>query len=272
MRHLHRPLAIAALMLGASAFAQQPPPPTPAPMQAPRPAQAGVVPPPPIASNSTADAPVTSGRLQQWLLNPNGDVDGFLLADGTQVAFAPHLSAELLQVLKPGDAVQVSGWRTPSLPVLRATSVTASATGRSVADTPPAPGMRAPREPGALAAMTASGRVMRVLYTDRGDANGVLLEGGNIVRFPPHLGATLTPGLQVGRTVYARGWGSRNTQGNALEATAIGPTAEGMQELFAGPGQPPGAQAGAPRPRGPRGMPPPPVAGQTPQPPTPPAS
>lgn len=244
MQHLHRPLILATLLIGAGVFAQSAPQPP-----APRPwAQA----------QAEAAAPTVTGRLQQWLLNPNGEVDGFLLADGTQVALPPHLSAELLQAAKPGDSVQVSGWRTPGLPVLRATSVAAG--GRSVEDTPPVPGARGPREPGALTAMNASGRVARVLYSGRGDANGLLLDSGSIVRFPPHVGAVLMPWLQPGTTVHARGWGSRSAQGSALEATAMGPTAESMQELFAGPAGGLGSKGGPRGPRGPRG-PQPPIAG-----------
>lgn len=254
MQPLHRPFVLATLLIGASAFAQPAPqPPAAHPWAA-------------VQSN----APAIAGRLQQWLVNPNGEVDGFLLADGTQVAFPPHLSAELLQVAKPGDSVQVSGWRTPGLPVLRATGITAG--GRSLEDTPPAAGARPPREPGALTAMNASGRVVRVLYSGRGDANGVLLDGGSIVRFPPHVGAVLMPWLQPGMSLNARGWGSRSAQGTALEATAIGPTAESMQDLFAGPAGGPGPQGGPRGPRGPRGpLPPAPVAGE-PLPPVPPAS
>lgn len=252
MQHLHRPLILATLLIGAGAFAQSAPQ-----LPAPRPwAQA----------QAEAAAPTVTGRLQQWLVNPNGEVDGFLLADGTQVAFPPHLSAELLQAAKRGDSVQVSGWRTPGLPVLRATSVAAG--GRSVQDTP-APGAHGPREPGALTAMNVRGRVARVLYSRRGDANGVLLDSGSIVRFPPHVGAVLTPWLQPGMSLNARGWGSRSAQGTALEATAMGPTAESMQELFAGPAGGPGPKGGPRGPRGPRGpVPPAPLAGD----PLPPAS
>lgn len=220
-----RPAAFAALMLiGAGAFAQMPPPPPPA-----------------APAEATRAAPVVTGRIQQWLVNPNGEVDGLLLADGTQVAFPPHLSAAVLQTLKPGDSVQVSGWRAPNVPVVRAATLTATASNRSVTDQPPAIGSQppAPRDPRALTAMNASGRVARLLYTARGDANGVVLDSGTIVRFPPHVGAQLAPTLQPGSTLHAKGWGSRSAQGSALEATALGPTADGMRELFAGPGTEP---------------------------------
>lgn len=240
MRHLRHPLVLATLLTGAAAFAQPAPqPPAPRPW-----------------TQAEATAPILTGRLQQWLVNPNGEVDGLLLAEGTQVAFPPHLSAQLLQLAKPGDTLQVSGWRSTTLPVMRATGITAG--GRSVLDTPPAPGaLPAPREPGALSAMNTSGRVSRILYSGRGDAHGVLLDNGMIVRFPPHVGTAVQPWLQRGTPLHARGWGSQGAQGSALEATAMGPTADAMQELFAGPRTRPGPHAGphaAPhRPHGPQG-------------------
>lgn len=258
--------ALAALMLiGTAAIAQQPPPPPS--VQAPMPvgpAAARPLPPGPAANADVATA-TFSGRVQQWLLNPNGEVDGLLLADGTQVAFPPHLSAMVQQTLKPGDAVQISGWRAPGAPVVRSASL--SANGRTVADQPPALGSPppAPRDPGALIAMSASGRVSRLLYTGNGDVNGVLLDNGSIVRFPPHVGAEMASSLQPNSTVYAKGWGSRGPMGSAIEATAIGSSADGMRELFAGPGvEPPRGPMGR-RERGlpARPMPPvPPMAGQ----------
>ena len=262
-------IAAACLMAGSAAFAQVPQAPqvpemTPPPPGGPvAPAPLGATPPtPPALPMTPAAAPdagtVATGRVRQWLLNPDGDADGLLLADGTQVAFPPHLSAAVMQALKPGDTVQVSGWRAPGVPVVRMQSL--SANGRSVADQPPAPGMapptpptpptaptsRALREPGALSAMSASGRIERLLYTDRGDVRGVLLADKTIVRFPPHIGAAYSAQLQPGAQLHARGWGTRGAQGTALEATSLGPTADTVRELFSGPGLVPG-------PRGPAG-------------------
>jgi hypothetical protein len=256
MRIASRTLVLsAALGFAGAAFAQQPSPP-PA-------AQAGVaagpeipsVPPAePAPAVAPATAPTLTGRLQRWLVNPNGEVDGLLLADGTQVNLPPHLSADLPQAARPGDTVQVQGWRMPGAPVLRALRLTAG--GRTVEDAPPAPGNAppVPPEPAALTAMSASGRVERLLYTPRGDANGVLLDDGSIVRFPPHVGTALAAALRPGRPLFARGWGSRNPQGSALAATALGPSEDSARELFAGPGvEPMPAPRGARPPRAPRG-------------------
>ena len=296
MRPSLRPAALAALiLLGAgtlarTAFADAPTPvtppastspaarspatpPPPAGAEAPRGRAAGPAGPaeragratPPATPRAEAGAqmPVLTGRVERWLVNPGGEVDGLLLTDGTQVAFPPHLSAAAQRLLKPGDGVRVAGWRTPDAPVVRASRLTATASGRSLDDTPPAAGAMtpAPRDPGALTAMSGSGRVARQLRTGRGDVNGVILDDGLIVRFPPHVGAEFAPVLQPGATFSARGWGSRGAQGRAFEATAIGTTPADLREVFAGPGRRPGAARGpgaaggpgAPRPPGPPG-------------------
>ncbi|CAN7641808.1 hypothetical protein [Acidovorax sp. LjRoot194] len=274
MRHSLRPLALCAgLCLAGAAWAQQPPPPplAPPPAGAAVPGLAGApgalpppgarparpLPPPPDAAQQ-GTAPVVSGQLKRWLVNPGGDVDGLLLADGTQVQLPPHLSPALLQAARPGDTVQVSGWRAPNAPVLRAVRLTVG--GRTVEDTPPARGSApAPRpDPAALAAMSASGRVAQVLYAPGGEANGVLMDSGTIVRFPPHVGTAMAALLQPGSTLFARGWGSRGPHGSALEATAMGPAADTARELFAGPGvEPPlpGPRGAQPPQAGPKGGP-----------------
>lgn len=270
MKFSFRPAALAVLLplllAGGNAIAQQAPtaapglqpPPVPAAgtveMQPPPPAPRGA----PMADDAGRAVSVLNGTVSRWLLNPGGEVDGILLRDGTQVSFAPHLSANVVQAFKPGDAIQVTGWRAPNAPVVRATGLVATASGVRIVDTPPAAGAQPPqpREPGALSAMSASGRVTQMLYSDRGDARGVILDDGTIVRFPPHAGVAMAPLLRTGSTVHARGWGSRNAQGHALEATAIGDSASTMRELFAAPGVEPGARPRArPGAGGPAGMP-----------------
>ena len=240
-------IAAACLLAGGAAFAQMPPPPP-----------GGPVPPAPIAATPEAGSATVSGRAQQWLINPNGEADGLLLSDGTQIAFPPHLSAAVMQMLKPGETVQVSGWRAPNVPVVRAQTLVANS--RSVTDHTPTPrkAPTPPRESGALSAMTAGGRIARLLYTDRCVVHGVMLEDKTIVRFPPHIGAAYGAQLQPGAPLHARGWGTRGAQGAALEATSLGQSADTVREVFSGPGLEPAPPVGGPR--GPRGRGPVPPA------------
>jgi hypothetical protein len=192
------------------------------------PAQAPVQPAPPppgfappaAALNTPPSEPVAQGTVTQLLINPNGDVDGLLLADGTQVQFPPHLSPNLIQITHPGDAVVVRGFRGYGVPVVHATVITNRASGHSVIDEPPQPGV-APPPPAALTALTARGAVTRMLYTDRGDMNGVLLADRTVVRFPPPFGAQLQSMLHPGAVLSASGYGTQNGYGRALEATSL---------------------------------------------------
>jgi hypothetical protein len=189
---------------------------------------------PPRARRANDEATtVVAGRIQRWLVNPNGEADGLVLADGTQVAFPPHLAADVTGLAKVGDTIQVTGWRAPGVPVMRAQSL--SARGQTVTDRPPEGGMRPPRDPGALAALSANGKIERLLYNDRGDAHGVVLSDKTIVRFPPHVGEILADQLTVGSALYAEGWGTRGALGSAMEATRIGASANSLRDVFGAP-------------------------------------
>ena len=224
-------LAVAACAAG-PVFAQVPPPPPPAP---------------PPAYGATA-ATVAAGRIRQFLINPNGDVDGLLLADGTQVNFPPHLSQALLQIARVGDAVSVQGVRGYGAEAsAHATSITNTGNGRSMVDQPPAPGV-APPAPSALTPLSVNARISRVLYAEQGDVNGAILDDGMIVRFPPHIGVQLHNLLRSNPQLAASGYGTENAYGRALEATSL--SIDGQPPIIIyGPGQPPGAPPPAPGPR-----------------------
>jgi hypothetical protein len=182
-----------------------------------------------------AAAPVAAGRISRFLLNPNGDVDGLLLADGTQVNFPPHLSQTLLQITKVGDTVSVQGLRGYGAgATIHATSITNTGTNRSIIDEPPAPGA-VPAPPPALTPLSAKARVSRVLYAERGEMNGALLEDGTIVRFPPPIGVQLQNRLQPRSLLSASGYGTENVHGRVLEATSL--AIDGQAPT--GPGTPP---------------------------------
>jgi hypothetical protein len=176
--------------------------------------------------------PETRGTVQRFTLTPGGDLDGFVLADGTDVDVPPHLSSQLASAIRAGDAVTVRGYRSPSVPLVVATAVTDSATNQTIIDQgPPPPGFGPPPPPPGLPApgaqrTTLSGRVQTPLYGPMGDLNGAVLEDGTILRVPPPSAYQFATLLAPGQPITVQGWGLSNSYGRVVEAQAIRPAAE----------------------------------------------
>lgn len=167
------------------------------------------------------------GKIQRYLLNPHGEVDGLFLSDGTQVHFPPHLSADLTALVKPGDAVTVLGFRPFGAPVVKAFAITNPKTGRSIEEREPA-GIRPLKKRFDLTAMKASGKIVALTYSPHGEINGAVLEDGTQIRVPPHGDVR----LEFGAPIHAEGFGTVSEFGRAFEATALGAREGAMVPLF----------------------------------------
>jgi hypothetical protein len=225
MRRQFRTLSIAASVLaaagGAASFAQ---------------ARSGAVWDP-------SQLPETHGTVKQYTLTPRGDVDGFVLTDGTQVQLPPHLSAQTVFALRPGDKVTIKGLKAKALPLIDASSATNDATGAAVVNNgPPAP--RSGDE------TTIAGKIVAQLHGKRGELNGAVLEDGTILRLPPPEAARLSESLEVGKVVTARGERNSTALGTWIDARALGASAEQLSDIRA-PRPPKGPPDRAPPP--PRG-------------------
>jgi hypothetical protein len=239
-------------------------------------------PPPPGVSAATQPAiydpqqfPAIRGELERLTLTARGDIDGFVLKDGTEVKTAPGLSTQIAFAIKPGDRVTVHGLRAAALPLVRAVSITDEISHRTIADTeminapppPPAPPPRGNPPQAARAISETSGRARMVLHGAQGEVNGVLLESGTILRFPPDQTAQLVSFLQPRQPVVAEGVTLTNAMGTVVEVDQLGPSRDRL--VAVGPPSPPMEDRGPSRLR--RG-PPPPDRAAPPPPPPPPAS
>jgi hypothetical protein len=177
-----------------------------------------------------AQLPESKGKVAQYSLTPRGDVDGLILADGTEVNVPPGLSTQLVFAVKPGDAVTIHGLKAKALPLVMAASITNDATGATVT------GGHGPR--GATTEIEVEGRVKAQLHSPRGDVDGVLLADGTIIRLPPPEAQRLAANLTPGAAVFARGLGYAGPLGKVVGAQALGPDKEHTQAV-AGP-RPPG--------------------------------
>src|SRR5882672_9746423 len=117
----------------------------PVPPQSPAgPIGAPPLPPPPGApAYDVQQLPETRGIVQRFTLTPRGELDGFLLTDGTEVHLPPHVSDQLAPAVRPGDSISIPGYRSPAVLLIVAMTVTDTSTTQTVVDQgPPPPGAR----------------------------------------------------------------------------------------------------------------------------------
>ena len=206
------------------------------------------------AQNALAPAPLYDpqqlsaehGQVQQFTLTPRGDIDGLILADGTEVKTPPHLSTEIAYSIKPGDTVIIHGLHAAALPSVQAVSISDEASGRTVFDDGPPPPRGRSAAP-SLAPAEVQGRVRMALHGARGEVNGALLEDGTVLRLPPAEAERFATLLQPGRTVVAEGSEFANALGKVFEASQLGPSRDQLSVVEPPPG--PGRDRPPPPPR-----------------------
>ncbi len=186
-------------------------------------------------------APSVTGIVQQYLLTPHGEVDGVLLKDGTVVRFPPHLGTALAGIAKPGDEVAVVGFLGPTTPhgrAIKALTITNEKTGQSLVDHPPSTPPLPPDMRGLThKPLTVRGAVARLLVNDKGDVDGLILVGGEQVKFPPPNGPVVAKMLEEGKkTVEASGNGTTNAFGTVVDAMSL--SMDGQAVPLSGPGRP----------------------------------
>jgi hypothetical protein len=230
--------AVASLGMMGPVLSQQAPAPPPVPTQqpAPPPPPPGAqqpVPPPPPPPGGAAQVTSIRGTVSQYLMNPDGLVDGLLLSNNTIVRFPPHMSQQLVRAVKPQDSVRVDGFF-EFQGMIHATTITNANSQQSVVDTPLSPQnpLTAPN-PYARQPMSVSGIIKALTYAPRGEIDGAVLDNGTIVHVPPPVGMQYASLFRVGAPLAAGGYGTTNAYGRSMEATAIGPSASQMQTVAA---------------------------------------
>ncbi len=184
-------------------------------------------PPAALASGNfdPAQLPEFKGKVAQYTLTPRGDVDGLILADGTEVHVPPHLSNALVFSIKPGDAVSIRGLKARAVPMVSAVTVTNDASGAVIGGTEPA------GRPGEGALMEVSGKIKATLHTPRGDVGGALLEDGTVLRLPPQEAQKRVAALAPGQTIAVKGFGVSSPLGKSIAVLEMGPSADKLTKV-----------------------------------------
>jgi hypothetical protein len=190
-------------------------------------------PPVPPASFQTT---VVQGVVAQYLMNPDGFVDGLLLSNNTIIRFPPHLGQVLTRTVSPQDIVRVEGFFETS-GTFHASSIIDLQSQRKVADYPPLPGYPAPPRPGSLPrrALNANGTIRVLTQGKRSEINGVVLADGTVVHFASAVGMQYAALLHEGKQFAATGYGTSNEYGRSFEATAIGPSINQLETIAPDP-------------------------------------
>lgn len=163
----------------------------------------------------------TRGTVTQFLLNPNGDLDGFILGHAQQVHFPPHLSKQVAKHIDVGDTVSVRGLKPRIADLITAVSMT-SKEGVVLLDEGPHHSGEKHRKPKVekRAAQTI-GKIKIALYGPKGQLRGALLDDGTSLRIRPDAAKKLATYLTPGAHVQARGHEVRNKHGHTLEVDEI---------------------------------------------------
>ncbi|KXV10971.1 hypothetical protein CR51_07980 [Caballeronia megalochromosomata] len=164
--------------------------------------------------------PETRGKVTRFLLNPHGEIDGFVLG-ARQVHVPPHLSKQIARHVAPGDAVSVRGVKPRDADIVAAVSLTTK-NGRVILDEGPHHGGEKHHKPHVdHKPMEAAGEVVLSLFGPKGELRGALLDDGTSLRMPPHAASELVAYLSPGTHVQAWGHGVKNRHGRTIEVDEI---------------------------------------------------
>ena len=184
---------------------------------------------PPLLPSSTVE-----GKVTRYLVTPIGDVEGVLLDNGTVGRVPPHMANELVETAKIGDAVKIEGVREELGSSFRVYSLTNIQSKQTL--------VRRKKSwtelslPGAVRSMgrkelVANGTVQTLLTGPRGDPQGVILDNGTIVRFRKDAVYAASAQMKIGAKLAAKGYGTENDYGRALDATEIGESPETLKTI-----------------------------------------
>jgi hypothetical protein len=168
-----------------------------------------------------AQLPDIKGTVAQYTLTPRGDVDGLILADGTEVILPPRDSTRLVFAVRPGDAITVRGTKAGDSAAINAVAVVNDTTGFLVGN-----GAFSMRQH-----LDDQSTIKLQLHGRKGELNGVLLGDGAIVRMPPQDAAQNVSLLTVGNSFYVRGEGEVGPLGKVIAAHEIGPNKTQLTEI-----------------------------------------
>jgi hypothetical protein len=173
-----------------------------------------------------------AGNVECFVLNPHGEVDGFVIAGPKQaitlVHTPPHMAEKLVRHVKIGDAIGVQGVRPRGAELLAAVAVTAE-DGRRIFDEGPQEHRKHPKVEHEK--MNVEGTVRLSLFGPKGELRGALLNDGTTIRVGPKEAKAVAKFLSPGAAVAASGEGIKTSYGRVVAVRKIGGDGDSMQPV-----------------------------------------
>lgn len=179
--------------------------------------------PPPNAKFLTV-----TGTVKEFTTAPKGEVDGLILNDGTWVHWPPHLERRFSNLAVQGDKIRVKGYREtgPRGDTKLEVSILSNLRTKKSVDNPdrlPPADSTAERTagPGSSGAIVKTGTVEKITSAPRGETDGVVLDDGTWVHWPPHLERRFT-GIAKGDRLRVIGFMETGKEGDTkLEVSTL---------------------------------------------------
>jgi hypothetical protein len=175
---------------------------------------------------------VLAGTVERFVLNPHGEVDGFLMESpkqlGVLVHTPPHMAEDLTRHVKLGDEVGVQGVRPRGADLLAAVAVTAK-DGLRIVDEGPGDHRKHPKVE--YEKMDAQGAVRLSLFGPKGELRGALLADGTVIRIGPKEAQTVAKLLTPGAAVAASGPGVQTEFGRVINAKSLGSDMDNLRPI-----------------------------------------
>jgi hypothetical protein len=171
--------------------------------------------------------PEIAGTLERFVLNPHGEVDGFVMSGQAQATILvhtpPHMADEITGHIKPGDAVSVRGVRARGTELLAAVAIS-SPSGRKIVDQGPHEHNEEStrRKKPDHKKMSAHGKVRLSLFGPKGELRGALLKDGTVIRVGPKEAEKAAKLLEPGAELAVAGEGLETEHGRVVHAKEIG--------------------------------------------------
>ncbi|MBO4223124.1 hypothetical protein [Bradyrhizobium neotropicale] len=176
--------------------------------------------------------PEVKGTVERFLLNPHGEIDGFVMNGETQVSVLvhtpPHMEAELTRQVKAGDMVGVRGVRPRKGDLIAAIAVTPTS-GATIVDQGPDHDHKHPRLE--KRKMLAEGTVRLPLFGPKGELRGALLADGTTIRVGPKEAEQVAELLAPAAKIAVRGEGIETKHGRVVDAKEIGTNSHDLRPI-----------------------------------------